>query len=160
MYWHWTLSWQDPGQSTVFDDSPTSIGSNGVPTTHGPTNISAFGLNLPVAPGTGGGCIFSGPFKNYTVNLGPRAFAPINEPNGLSYNPRCLQRDLSVAWSNQTKPTDVVKVISSCADLGCFDTRWCTRRRALYHWRVDNMAEFESAGADVPGVCNKYGVQQ
>ena len=131
MYWDWTLSWQDPGQSTGFDGSPTSMGSNGISTPHGPTGISAFGLNLPVAPGTGGACIFLGPFKNYTVNLGPRAFAPINEPNGLGYNPRCLQRDLSVAWSNQTKPTDVMKVISSCADLGCFDTRWCSRRRAL-----------------------------
>src|SRR4051794_19132956 len=52
-------------------------------------------------PGTGGGCVTSGPFKNMTVNLGPMA---LDEPGGvvasnpagpLAYNPRCLRRDLT-----------------------------------------------------------------
>ncbi len=121
-YWDWTLSWQDPRKSTVFDGSPTSLGSNGKPIPHGPTNLTAFGLNLEIAPATGGGCVYSGPFKNYTVNLGPLAFAPVDGDNGLDYNPRCLSRDLSLVWSNNTKPTHVVSLISGCADLGCFDT--------------------------------------
>ena len=121
-YWDWTLSWQDPRKSPVFDGSPTSLGSNGKPTPHGPTNLTAFGINLEIAPATGGGCVYSGPFKNYTVTLGPVAFAPIDGDNGLDYNPRCLSRDISLVWSNQTKPTDVTSLISSCADLGCFDT--------------------------------------
>ncbi|KAK3169088.1 hypothetical protein OEA41_005536 [Lepraria neglecta] len=121
-YWDWTLSWQDPRKSPVFDGSPTSLGSNGKPTPHGPTNLTAFGIDLEIAPATGGGCVYSGPFKNYTVNLGPVAFAPIDGDNGLDYNPRCLSRDISLVWSNKTKPTDVTSLISSCADLGCFDT--------------------------------------
>lgn len=54
-----------------------------------------------LAPGTGGGCVTSGPFKDMSVNLGPAALdlpggAVESSPNGpLSYNPRCLKRDLS-----------------------------------------------------------------
>lgn len=118
--WDWTLSWQDPRKSTVFDVSPTSLGSNGRPIPHGPTNISAFGIRLEIAPATGGGCIYAGPFTNISVNLGPIAFEPVDGHNGLDYNPRCLSRDLSLVWSNQTKPTDVTKLISSYDDLGCF----------------------------------------
>ena len=123
-YWDWTLSWQDPRNSTVFDGSPTSLGSNGRTIPHGPTNISALGVQLTLPPGTGGGCVYSGPFTNYTVNLGPVAFAPVDGDNGLAYNPRCLIRDLSLYWSNNTKPTDVTGVINSCSDLGCFDSNF------------------------------------
>lgn len=53
-------------------------------------------------PGSGGGCITSGPFVNMSVNLGPVALdvpgglhfeAPTGNP--LDYNPRCLKRDLT-----------------------------------------------------------------
>ena len=121
-YWDWTISWEDPRKSTVFDGSATSIGGNGKVIPHGNINISAFGLNLSLPPGTGGGCVETGPFANTTVNLGPIAFQPEGPDNGLGYNPRCFSRDINLNFSNQTKPTDVVKLLSSCTDLGCFDT--------------------------------------
>ncbi|PYH42958.1 tyrosinase family protein [Aspergillus saccharolyticus JOP 1030-1] len=55
-------------------------------------------IDLP--PGSGGGCVTSGPFKDYQVNLGPAA---LSRPGGntsaaanpLAYNPRCLKRSLT-----------------------------------------------------------------
>lgn len=98
------------------------MGSNGayIPNRNG-TAISAFGLHLVIPPGTGGGCVKSGPFKNHITNLGPVAYAPKGPNGGLGYNPRCLRRDLSLAFSNQTKPSDVAKVIREPQDLGQFD---------------------------------------
>lgn len=98
------------------------MGSNGayVPNRNG-TAISAFGLHAVIPPATGGGCVTTGPFKNYTVNLGPIAFAPQGPDGGLGYNPRCLVRDLAPGFSNQTKPSDVAKVIGEPQDLYSFD---------------------------------------
>lgn len=56
------------------------------------------------------------------MNLGPVAFEPVDGDNGLDYNPRCLKRDLSLEWSNHTKPTDITTLFNSCTDLGCFDS--------------------------------------
>ncbi|TGO34971.1 hypothetical protein BHYA_0175g00240 [Botrytis hyacinthi] len=122
-YWDWTLSWEDPRKSSVFNGSPTSMGSNGafIPNRTS-TTISAFVITLDIPSATGGGCI-SGPFSNdYTVNLGPIAYAPYGPDHGLGYNPRCLSRDISTFWSNNTKPSDVVKLIKNSPDLGTFDT--------------------------------------
>lgn len=41
-------------------------------------------------PGSGGGCLTSGPFSNLTVNMGP-----VGSRNPLQYNPRCFKRDLN-----------------------------------------------------------------
>ncbi|KAI1129745.1 Di-copper centre-containing protein [Nemania abortiva] len=122
-YWDWTLSWEDQRNSTVFDGSPYSMGSNGEAIPHGPTNVSALGVNLTIQPGTGGGCVYSGPFAGYNVTLGPVAFEPKGPDGGLGYNPRCLSRDISLEWSNHTKPTDVLSVLTTCNDLECFDTQ-------------------------------------
>ncbi|KAI3318443.1 Di-copper centre-containing protein [Xylariaceae sp. AK1471] len=123
-YWDWTISWEDQRKSTVFDGSPYSMGSNGKAIPHGPTNISAFGLSLTIQPGTGGGCLYSGPFTGYNVTLGPVAFEPKGPDGGLGYNPRCLSRDISFEWSNHTKPTDVLSLLTTCKDVGCFDTQF------------------------------------
>jgi tyrosinase len=56
-------------------------------------------MHLP--PGTGGGCVFKGPFKDMVVHLGPVSL-PVygspnstGQPNPLADNPRCLKRDLN-----------------------------------------------------------------
>lgn len=98
------------------------MGSNGayIPN-HNGTAISAFGLHVLIPPGTGGGCVTTGPFRDHTTNLGPVAYAPQGPNGGLGYNPRCLVRDLSLGFSNQTKPSDVAKVIGEPQDLYSFD---------------------------------------
>lgn len=73
-------------------------------------------LYLP--PGNdGGGCVTSGPFKNYIVNMGPAALVvPGNKTvaaaNPLDYNPRCFKRDLTTpiiqAFANATATVDLI----------------------------------------------------
>ncbi|KXH67077.1 hypothetical protein CSAL01_01354 [Colletotrichum salicis] len=106
-YWDWSKT-AITGMETspVFDGSETSMSGNGEfvpdrePILLGGQNGLPI-LQLPV--GTGGGCVTSGPFKNMTVNLGPAALdlpGGVSEanPNGpLTYNPRCLKRDLTTA---------------------------------------------------------------
>ncbi|KAJ0325721.1 hypothetical protein COL5a_007228 [Colletotrichum fioriniae] len=104
-YWDWSkTAITGLENSPIFDGSETSMSGNGdfVP---GRESIRLGGQNgLPIIElpvGTGGGCVNSGPFKNLTVNLGPAALdlpGGISEanPNGpLTYNPRCLKRDLT-----------------------------------------------------------------
>jgi tyrosinase len=59
---------------------------------------------------------------DYTVDLGPIAFAPKDDDGGLAYNPRCLSRDISLIWANNTRPTSVTALIKGSEDLGDFDT--------------------------------------
>jgi tyrosinase len=69
-YWDWTLSANDPRNSPVFDGSKTSMSGNGETIPHGGTFVSAFGLNVTLPPGTGGGCIKNGPFVDLKVDSG------------------------------------------------------------------------------------------
>ncbi|KZL85207.1 tyrosinase central domain protein [Colletotrichum incanum] len=104
-YWDWAkTAMTDMEESPIFDGSETSMSGNGefIP---GREPIVLGGQNdlppieLPV--GTGGGCLTSGPFKDMVVNLGPAALdlpggvSESNPEGPLSYNPRCLKRDLT-----------------------------------------------------------------
>jgi tyrosinase len=98
-YWEWGLDVENLRASHVFDGSPYSMSSDGEYIPHGPLVLQspppATG-NITLDAGTGGGCVFSGPFKDYKVNLGPLGVVgetPV--PSPLSYNPRCLKRDLT-----------------------------------------------------------------
>lgn len=68
-YWDWTRHSDDPRKSPVFDGSETSMGGNGEAIPHGPTAISAFGINATLPPGTGGGCVKDGPFTDLVVRF-------------------------------------------------------------------------------------------
>ncbi|KAK2009616.1 Di-copper centre-containing protein [Colletotrichum eremochloae] len=104
-YWDWSkTAITGMEKSPIFDGSETSISGNGefIPGREPIVLGASMGLPpiyLPV--GTGGGCVTSGPFKDLVVNLGPAA---LDLPGGvveaspegpLSYNPRCLKRDLT-----------------------------------------------------------------
>lgn len=60
---------------------------------------------IPV--GTGGGCVHSGPFSDYTVNTGN-----ILVPDHSGYHPRCLTRDLNPyickRWTSLRNTTQVL----------------------------------------------------
>ncbi|KAL4898674.1 hypothetical protein BDV59DRAFT_190330 [Aspergillus ambiguus] len=97
-YWDWTVSVSNISDSPVFDGSATSLSGNGAdePSTE---------------RGSGGGCVVSGPFKDYQVHLGPfnHSNAQPHKPpplHAFDYNPRCLQRNFNHAmleeYNNRT----------------------------------------------------------
>lgn len=73
-YYNWPKWSDDPAKSPLLDGSETSLGGNGV---LGCTNQTSYGIPTNAAPliniphGGGGGCIASGPMKDWPVNLGP-----------------------------------------------------------------------------------------
>ena len=87
------------------------------------------GIGLPeiILPhGTGGGCVTSGPFVNMSVNLGPVALgltngSTISNGDGLSYNPRCLKRDLTTVINQRfANATSVVSLILKPKEISDF----------------------------------------
>ncbi|EED15869.1 tyrosinase, putative [Talaromyces stipitatus ATCC 10500] len=130
-YWNWPASANSLETYSVFDGSATSMSGNGAP--RGPNDTdSDIELTLGNYPivylplGTGGGCVTSGPFVNYTVNLGPVALslpggATGAAANPLGYNPRCLKRDLTTALIQRyANFTSVVSLILNNNDIADF----------------------------------------
>ncbi|KAH6658162.1 hypothetical protein BKA67DRAFT_689345 [Truncatella angustata] len=106
-YWEWGFDCEDPNSSPVFDGSATSLGSNGEKILNR-TAGSIPALDIPGIPlGSGGGCVYSGPFVNYTVTMGS-----IVDPDPTRYNPRCLKRDLNgficSQWASLRNSTQLV----------------------------------------------------
>ncbi|KAH7069317.1 hypothetical protein FB567DRAFT_573808 [Paraphoma chrysanthemicola] len=103
-YWDWTKTAASGLEnSPMLDGSDTSMSGNGVFIPGQGNVVLGASTGLPplyIPAGTGGGCVKSGPFKDMTVNLGPAALdltngTSIANGDGLSYNPRCLKRDLT-----------------------------------------------------------------
>jgi tyrosinase len=119
-YWDNARFSENQLDSKVWDGSATSFGGNGkyLENDHGPFKVILPGLappnanfTLPKPAGTGGGCIQDGPFKNFTISLGPVAKAVIDKNNKYGYqaNPRCLSRNFDptsskgiTTWGNAT----------------------------------------------------------
>lgn len=101
-YWDWTIDAQAVDKSEIFNGDEYSMGGNGEYIAgRADTYLGLQDLNFP--PGTGGGCVYSGPFSNttFTTNLGP-IDSPYNNNvvNQFDANPRCLVRDLN-SWFSQ-----------------------------------------------------------
>jgi tyrosinase len=104
-YWDWAkTAVTGLEKSPILDGSPYSMSGNGAKVANqGPIVISAPSPGLPelvIPSGSGGGCVTSGPFKDMKVNLGPVNLSlpgnqTVSNGDGLSYNPRCLKRDLT-----------------------------------------------------------------
>jgi tyrosinase len=93
-YWEWGLDAAAPQDSVLFNGDAYSMGSNGEYVANRSAVEIISGTSVP--PGTGGGCVYSGPFSNYTVTMGP-VVGTFDTPvkNSLDYNPHCLKRDLN-----------------------------------------------------------------
>lgn len=84
--------------------------------------------------GTGGGCVHSGPFKNFTVNLGL-----ISDPDPTRYAPRCLKRDLNpFICKNFASLRNTTTVILDSPNIELFqaimqgDTRYAQARNVFF----------------------------
>ncbi|KAH4102311.1 hypothetical protein HBI81_009010 [Parastagonospora nodorum] len=129
-YYNWAWWADDPKSSPFFDGSDTSLSGDGayIPG----RNYSCFPYEdtcfMKLQPGTGGGCVTSGPFKDWKLNMGPLQSMlrvpgglPKNpQANGLGYNPRCLSRDISLQSSYETRDEAVSALLKGYPDIARF----------------------------------------
>src|SRR5690606_37292737 len=114
-YWNWALTAHDIVGSPMFDGSDSSLGTNGEYIPNKP-DLTFVGTNFTIPAGSGGGCVMSGPFSNYTVNVGPGM--------QYTYNPRCLKRDLNqLIAETWTNAAEIVDLIVNYNDIVSFQDR-------------------------------------
>ncbi|KAF2130893.1 Di-copper centre-containing protein [Dothidotthia symphoricarpi CBS 119687] len=131
-YYNWPRWADDPTKSPLFDGSATSMSGDGafVANRTGyclPSEARCFTV---LQPGTGGGCV-SGPFQNFTVNLGPGQshgwdVKPNPQADALGYNPRCLKRDINTQASKDTSDENVSNLIKNFPDVASFQSKMQT----------------------------------
>lgn len=107
-YWNWPATADNLHGSAVFDGSEYSMSGDGVYVNNGPV-VLAPTLSLP--HGSGGGCVFSGPFANWTTTMQDIPITYILEglplpETAFQLNQSCLTRDLNTfaaqTWTNYT----------------------------------------------------------
>ncbi|KAH7355704.1 hypothetical protein BKA66DRAFT_540064 [Pyrenochaeta sp. MPI-SDFR-AT-0127] len=128
-YYNWPWWANDPLKSPIFDGSNFSMSGDGeyVAGRNGTCIPSKDACFITIPPANGGGCIKSGPFKDWSINLGPVAPAlegitPNPEFTGLGYNPRCLRRDISKFAAASTTDAEVSSLIKNSKDILTFAT--------------------------------------
>jgi tyrosinase len=101
-YWDFASTASDPSSFPIFDGSDYSMSGDGL---YNNTGNITLGPALSIPPGSGGGCVTTGPFANM---IAPLAFIDPTQlttgvlPEGaFDYNPICLMRDLN-AYVSQT----------------------------------------------------------
>lgn len=124
-YWNWAKSSQDVLNSPYFDGSELSQGGNGIWAPHNCTRIKPFLPCLaPVVEGRGGGCVEAGPYAGIVQNVSAIDvwFNAPNEPVGkpLSYQPRCMKRDISPEIAVTNNDDSVARVIDNSPDIATF----------------------------------------
>ena len=121
-YWDWPATSGDEDASPVFDGSATSMGSDGVYNNTGPIVL---GPNFTLPAGSGGGCVHSGPFANYTTTFAPidigvaLAGGPL-PPTAFDYSPACLSRDLNDAVAQTYDTQALVNQAIATPDIATF----------------------------------------
>jgi tyrosinase len=106
-YWDFTSTADDPRAYPIFDGTEYSISGDGFYHNTGPITLSP---NLTIPHGTGGGCLYDGPFANMTAPM--KSIDPAYLSNGtlpvdaFAYTSTCLSRDLNaqvaLQYTNQT----------------------------------------------------------
>ncbi|CAL5875210.1 uncharacterized protein PFLUO_LOCUS9514 [Penicillium psychrofluorescens] len=129
-YWNWGADTEDMTKSEVFDGSDTSLSGNGAFIPNQPDiSVDMAGYpRLNFTAGTGGGCMTSGPFQDYTVDMGPSTLSMpggnvSSMSNPLDYNPRCLKRSLTTSiLQRYANYTAIAQLILNYHDIWDFET--------------------------------------
>jgi tyrosinase len=122
-YWNWPLYASNLKGSPIFDGSEYSLSGDGAVVANEANITLGPGVVLP--HGSGGGCVTSGPFVDYTVSMGPFEFAQaltgVLPTNAFTYNPRCLSRDLNTYIAETyTSQSDVDSLIFGSSTIAEF----------------------------------------
>jgi len=136
-YYNWAHYAEDPKSGPFFDGSASSMSGDGeyIPNRNSscfPWDGVAGPCYMHLQPGTGGGCVTSGPFKDFKINMGPLqtmlqipgGLSPNPQPDGLGYNPRCLRRDISLQAANATSDSEVVRLIKNYTNIASFQAEY------------------------------------
>jgi tyrosinase len=133
-YWNWGISAiTGLASSPIFDGSATSMSGNGVFEPGTPDLVLGVSVGLPpivLPPGTGGGCVTSGPFQDMSVDLGPVGLelpgggVAANPAGPFAYNPRCLKRSLTDYINRRyANASSILSNILLPQDIQAFQTR-------------------------------------
>ncbi|KAK4506143.1 hypothetical protein PRZ48_004108 [Zasmidium cellare] len=157
-YWNWAEDWEAPQDSPLFNGDAYSLGSNGkFVAGRGSTWLAQQDVTYPA--GTGGGCVETGPFSKYTVNLGPLDLPNANNVNSsFEYNPRCLERDINPWFSKNYNTYDNLTSLI-LEEIYIEDFQWLmqgynsdTNKFGVHgggHWQIGgSMMDFHSSPAD------------